>query len=148
MAPYLLFPTNHEDSEAFLLGVMSSVIFDWYARKFLEVGTNFHLLNAFPIPRGNPDWVRNRMVNLAGRLAARDVNYGPWAEAVGVPVGTLLEEKEREAAVFELDSLVALSYGLERGQVEHIFETFHRGWDYGPRLAKVLEFYDSWKEKE
>jgi hypothetical protein len=27
--------------------------------------------------------------------------------------------------------------------VIHIFETFHRGWDFQPRLTKVLEFFDA-----
>jgi hypothetical protein len=32
-----------------------------------------------------------------------------------------------------------------REQVEHIFATFHRGWDYADRLARVLAHYDRWE---
>jgi hypothetical protein len=134
--------------EAYLLGILCSIPFDWYARRFIETAVNFHLLNAWPIAGAQRAVLVHRIVELSGTLAAVDNRYENWAESIGVPVGALLEEKEREAAVCELDALVSLSYGLERDQVEHIFETFHRGWDYGPRLAKVLEFYDSWKEKE
>ena len=28
-------------------------------------------------------------------------------------------------------------------QLEHVFATYHRGWDYKPRLAKVLEYFDA-----
>jgi hypothetical protein len=42
----------------------------------------------------------------------------------------------------ELDALVSHLYGLTRDQVAHIFATFHRGWDYKPRLDAVLEHFD------
>lgn len=89
----------------------------------------------------------DRIVFLSGSLAAENPEFEDWAVAVGVPVGTLKEEDERNEAIYELDALVALAYGLDRAQVEHIFETFHRGWDYQPRLTHVLEFYDQWKGK-
>ncbi len=147
MAPYLLIPRNQGPLEAFLVGVMSSRPFDWYSRKFLEVGTNFHFLNAFPVPIYSEIPFGQRMVDLAGRLATIDERYADWADAIGVPVGTLLDPIERESAIFELDALVSIAYGLEREHVQHIFETFHRGWDYAPRLSRVLEFYDEWKDR-
>jgi len=42
----------------------------------------------------------------------------------------------------ELDALAAHLYELSRAQVEHIFATFHRGWDYQPRLDAVLAHFD------
>ena len=50
----------------------------------------------------------------------------------------------KDDLIAELDALVAHLYGLGRSDVEHIFATFHRGWDYGPRLAAVLAHYDRW----
>src|SRR5262249_54292572 len=35
-APFLLFPTGSASDEAFLLGIMCSIPFDWYARRFVE----------------------------------------------------------------------------------------------------------------
>ena len=133
--------------EALLVGTLSSIPLDWYARKFVESSLMTHLLHALPIPEFKDSSIESRTVHLAGSLAAVDSQYSHWANAVGVQVGTLTDPKEREHAIFELDALVSLAYGLERSQVEHIFETFHRGWDYAPRLAKVLEFYDEWKAK-
>ena len=59
--------------------------------------------------------------------------------------------RERELNSFthlraELDAVVALLYGLSRAQAEHVFATFHRGWDYGDRLQQVLAHYDRWTE--
>lgn len=144
-APYLLVPPNHGKQEAFLLAILSSIALDWYARKFIESKVMNHFLNAFPIPEMTQSDETNRIVFLSGSLAAENSEFEDWAAAVGVPVGTLTEEGERNEAIYELDALVALAYGLDREQVEHIFETFHRGWDYQPRLTRVLEFYDQWR---
>jgi len=75
-------------------------------------------------------------------LASRDDRFSAWADAVGVPIATVsaVEQDDLEA---ELDALVSRLYGLSRGQVEHVFATFHRGWDYGPRLEKVLGYFDA-----
>ena len=61
---------------------------------------------------------------------------------MGVRVGSVKNEDEKDALIAELDALVAHLYGLSRSQVEHVFKTFHRGWDYSSRLAQVLAFYD------
>ncbi len=57
---------------------------------------------------------------------------------VGVPIGSVKSREERDALEAETDALVAQLYGLSRVQLVHVFATFHRGWDYGPRLASVL----------
>ena len=50
--------------------------------------------------------------------------------------------------IAELDALAASLYGLSEKQVAHIFETFHEGWDYEERLAKVSKHFKFWKQKE
>ena len=50
-APYLLWPKGDERDQAYLLGVLSSIPLDWYARRVVETHVNFHLFNAFPVPR-------------------------------------------------------------------------------------------------
>jgi hypothetical protein len=120
---------------------------DWYARRFVETSVNFHILNAFPIPRpgrDNPLW--RRVVQLAGRLACPDDRFAEWAEAVGVECGPI-PEPEKEAIIFELDAVVAHLYGLTEAHVRHIFETFHEGWDYQGRLDAVLRFYRQWESR-
>lgn len=142
-SPYLLVRGGTVKDEAFLLAVMCSIPFDWYARRYVELNYNFHIVNRSPIPAAQISDVRyNRAVAIAGRLAAVDERFSDWAKAVGVEVGSVKTGSEKEALIAELDALVAHLYGLNREQVEHIFKTFHRGWDYKPRLLQVLQFYD------
>ena len=56
-------------------------------------------------------------------------------------------QAEKDELIAELDALVSLLYGLSEDQVEHVFATFHRGWDYEPRLQTVLKHYRAWKDK-
>ena len=37
--------------EAYLLGVLSSIPLDWYARRYVELNLAYGLLSSFPIPR-------------------------------------------------------------------------------------------------
>jgi hypothetical protein len=142
-APYLLRRGGSEVDEAFLLGVMSSIPFDWYARKVVELHLKLYILDSIPVPRPVPiDSRRKRIVTLAGRLAARDERYADWAHAIGVPVGTVTTPQERATMEVEIDALVAHLYGLSRTQIIHVFATFHRGWVFRPRLDAVLAYFD------
>ena len=143
-APCFLWPRGDEKDEAFLLGALCSIPLDWYARRFVEISMNFFIINPFPIPRPprtNPLW--QRTVALAGRLAAVDDRYAEWAAAVGVEHGPVPPD-EKDAMIHELDALAAHLYRLDRGQLTHVFETFHEGWDHRPRLDAVLVHYDAW----
>jgi len=146
-APYFLWPAGDEKDQAFLLGVLCSLSLDWYARRFVEVSLNYHVLNPFPVPRPdrkNPLW--QRTVALAGRLACPDKRYRKWADAVGVECGPLRED-EKEDMIHELDGVVAHLYGLSESQLAHIFETFHEGWDYADRLKATLKHFRAWEKK-
>jgi len=146
-APYFLWPRGDEKDEAYLLGVLASIPLDWYARRFIETHANYHILNSFPIPRpGRDSELRERVVQISGRLAAKDGRYADWANAVNVSYGPLDEEDELEK-IYELDALVAHLYGLTRKQIEVIFDTFHDGWDYEERLERVLDYYVSWADR-
>jgi len=142
-APYLLRFSGSERDEAFILGILSSIPLDWYARRYVELGVNFHIFNRLPIPNvlAN-DYRRERIIKLAGELAAVDERFENWAGTVGVGVGTIKAEADKEAHIAEIDALASHMYGLTRPQVEHVFTTFQFGSDYSSRLARVLAFYD------
>ena len=149
MAPTLLTLQGGPVEEAFLLGVMSSIPFDWAARRWVELHLKYNILNTLPVPQFDADSLAGRrVVDISGRLAAVDDRYTDWALEVGVPVGSVSTSIEKEDLIAELDALVSLLYGLGEDQVEHVFATFHRGWKYEPRLEAVLRHYQTWKGKE
>jgi len=143
----VMMPRGDKKDEAFLLGVLSSIPLDWYARRFVELNFNFYLFKPLPIPRAdrsNRLW--QRVVELSGRLACPDDRYAEWAKAVGVSYGSL-EPDEKQDKIYELDAVVAHLYGLNEPQLTHIFETFHEGWNYKDRLSRVLKYFHSWSER-
>ena len=134
--------------EAFLLGVLCSVPFDWCARRWVELHLTFGVLNRLPVPwPGAGSLPGTRVREIAGKLAAVDVRYAEWAAEVGVPVGSVTTQGEKDDLIAELDAVVSLLYGLSEEQVKHIFATFHRGWDYEARLDSVMAHYAAWKDK-
>lgn len=141
-APYLLWPQGDERDEAYLLGVLSSMPLDWYARRVVEISVNFHIFNGLPVPRPDrDDPLRRRVEKIAGRLAAVDERYAEWAEAVGVEVASVRDEAERDDLIAELDAAVALLYELDESDLRVVYATFHEGADYSARLAAVTEHH-------
>lgn len=149
-APYLLWPKGSVRDEAFLLGILSSMILDWYARCIVELHLNFHILNNFPIPDadiGN-DPVAVRVVEIAGRLAAVDERYADWAAEVGVEAGSVPDEATKQDLICELDACVAHLYGLDESDLAVVYETFHERADYSERRAAVLEHFRRWEREQ
>jgi len=144
-APYLFRAKGSPIAEAFLLGVLSSIPLDWYVRKYVETGMNFHVVNGLPVPEMAEDPIRLRVATISGRLAAVDERYSLWADAIGVPINSVRTQTEKNDLIAELDALVSLLYGLNADQVEHVFATFHRGWEYETRLEAVLKHYETWR---
>jgi hypothetical protein len=146
-APLLVTRAGGALAEAFMIGVLSSVPFDWAARRWVELHLTFELLNMLPVPEYVPgSTLSDRVVNVAGRLAAVDDRYRTWASEVGVEAGSANTEPAKSELIAELDALVSLLYGLTQTQVEHVFVTFHRGGNYTARLERVLEYYEQWKD--
>ncbi|MCY3851347.1 MAG: hypothetical protein OXF75_11185 [Acidimicrobiaceae bacterium] len=141
-APYLLWPKGTPTDEAFLLGVLSSMVLDWYARCVVELHLNFHILNNLPIPdpgAGHP--IRDRVAEIAARLAACDDRYTGWAEEVGVPVGSANDEAAKYDLICELDACVAHLYGLDEDDLAVIYDTFSENVDYTDHHAAVLTHF-------
>jgi hypothetical protein len=123
-APSLLFPKGDEADEAYVLGVMSSIPFDWVARRRVETHVNFFILEALPLPRPDrQDPWRRRIIELAGRLASPDERFSSFAESVGVDQGPL-DQTSRQDLIAELDAVVARLYGLTEEDLELIFSDF------------------------
>lgn len=83
-------------------------------------------------------------MELAGRLACPDDRFIDWAQEVGVTCGPL-DNNDKTDMIHELDAVVASLYDLSETQLIHIFETFHKGWDYKDRLDSVLQHFQNWE---
>ena len=143
--PFFIWPRGVAPDHAYLLGVLSSLTLDWYARCFVETQLDFFIVNPFPIPRPEGEsTLRSRAIALAGRLASPDDRFSDWAGQVGVDCGPL-DPEEKQDHVRELDAVVAHLYGLTESQLVHIFETFHEGWDHEERLRATLHHFRAWQ---
>ncbi len=144
-APYILWPCCDEEDEAFLIGVMSSLPLDWYARLFVVLHVSFFIVNPFPVPRPPKEsQLRRRVIALAGRLASPDDRFADWAGRVGVACGPM-DTDEKHDHIQELDAVVAHLYGLSEMQLAHIFETFHEAWDHEELLRATLKHFRAWQ---
>ncbi|MDE2977795.1 MAG: hypothetical protein OXU63_09790 [Acidobacteriota bacterium] len=157
--PYILWPSGSETDAAYLLGVLSSMILDWFARRIVELNLNFHIFNSLPIPRpelddpdpGSPGIrLRTRVIHIAGRLATAEPDhpgFREWAAAVGVEAGSIGSEAEKNDLIEELDAVVALLYGLDDADLRVIYGTFHTGADYSERRRRVIGHCREWRER-
>jgi hypothetical protein len=135
-------------ADAYLTGVISSIIFDWYARRLTELSVSLDMLRTSPIPLLDlQSKINLRIIELSVSLFASDERYSKWVDGFDGLMIEAIEAETRPKAFAELDALVAHLYQLSKKEVITIFETFHRGWDYKSRLETVLVFYDEWKDK-
>ncbi|MCQ3813089.1 MAG: hypothetical protein OXB92_03810 [Acidimicrobiaceae bacterium] len=138
-APYLLRTEGTSCDEAYVIGVLCSMPYDWQARRTVELHMTFEQFGQLSIPdpgTGHP--VRDRVVEIAGRLAAADERFAEWAAEVGVPVGSANDETVKQDLICELDACVAHLYGLDENDLAVIYETFSETVDYTYRHAAVL----------
>ncbi len=141
-APYLLRTNGVTTDEAYVLGVLSAMPFDWQTRRTVELHMTFEQINQLSIPdpgEGHP--VRDRVTEIAGRLAAVDERFAEWAAEVGVPVGSANDEAVKQDLICELDACVAHLYGLDEDDLAVIYDTFSKTVDYSERHAAVLTHF-------
>jgi hypothetical protein len=148
-APTIVIRRGGPQGEAFVLGVMSSVPFDWLSKRFIELNFTFEVLADMSMPYGKfGSPLADRCVEIAGTLAAIDERYATWASQVGVPVAGVVDEHQKTELIAELDAVVGRLFELTREQICHLYESFHRGWDYGARLERVLVYFDQLEQND
>ena len=127
---------------------MSSIPFDWYARLWVEANFTATIVRPFPVPgRSITSPEGRRLIELAAGQFAGDERFISWSKRVGTVDESQVNDQTKSTALAEIDALASLLYKLEWRDVEVIFETFHRGWDYSERLAAVKIHYDAWKAR-
>ena len=146
-APLLVFREGTKHDEAYLLGILSSTILDWQMRRWVEKNVTFGIFGRLTIPVGtDAPAQKERVAEIAGRLAAVDDRYREWADAVGVPVGSVGSASEKSGLLAELDAVAAHLYGLDSTDLEVIWETFHTTNDHLPNLETVKSYFEEWQQ--
>ena len=143
-APYLFQLAGSTSDEAYLLGVLCSMPCDWQARRTVELVMSFEQIRLLTVPdpgEGHP--LRDRVVEIAGRLAAVDERFADWAAAVGVLVGSANDADTKADLIAELDACVAHLYGLDSDDLAVLYSTFDakRPDRYAEHHARVLVHY-------
>jgi hypothetical protein len=146
-APVLVFAKGTKADVAYVLGILSSRICDWYSRRWVEVHLTFSVFNCIACPRVSAETpLYKELVSSAGRLACPDKRFAKWAKAVGVEHGPLNPD-EKQTLIDRVDAVAALLYGLSEEELETIFETFYEDWDWKPEYNRVLAEYRRLKAK-
>lgn len=148
-APYLFQTAGSVRDEAYLLGVLCSMPCDWQSRRTVELVMSFEQVRLLTVPDpGEGDPARDRVVEIAGRLAAADERFAEWAAEVGVPVGSADDPVVKADLIAELDACVAHLYGLDEDDLAVIYSTFDakRPDRYAEHHAKVLAHFRHWSE--
>ena len=141
-APVLHNRTGGVLQEAYLLGVMSSLPFDWVARRWVELNVTFEILYNLPVPAfdsQNPD-VR-RIATISASLIPDKALHALWLDELsqsGIEI-SFDSEIQESSLLAELDGRVANLYGLSKVQLSRLFATFHRGWQDSSRLQGALK---------
>ncbi|MGH2878888.1 MAG: Eco57I restriction-modification methylase domain-containing protein [Solirubrobacteraceae bacterium] len=121
-APYLLFVDDDPTAEALCLAILNSLVFDWQARRFVEIHLNFFVLESLNVPRIDGATVTALSVD-AARLSCIDERFADFAKATGVECGPL-PEHEREALRADIDARVARAWDLTKNELEVVFSDF------------------------
>jgi hypothetical protein len=146
-AYYLFLAKPDPAAEGYLLGILSSIPFDWFARRSVERHATIEFINGAPVPVWDPTTPLHRRIGeIAGRLAAVDERFQTWAGTIGVEIASVTSNADRETLLCELDAVVALAYGLSEHDMTTIFGTFQHGWNYQARLTGVLAQYRAWQQ--
>ena len=136
-APYLRRDHGTCRDEAYILGILSSMVFDWQVRRTVELNMTFTHLSQAAVPdpgMGHP--IRDRVATIAANLAACDERFSEWASDTGTAVRKVPDD-ERDLLLAELDACVALLYGLDENDVAVIFDTFGRPGQWDERRDAV-----------
>jgi hypothetical protein len=145
ISPYVFTLPGHEREEAFLLGTLCSIPFDFYARKFIETAVDIHFMSAFPIPMGFDSLPGKKLIENVYNLVPKETAYEPWRNSLLVSIGEVQNSENSDEIIIENDALVAILFGLNEKELGYIFDNFQRGWDSENRKQQTLESFRHWK---
>jgi len=141
-APYLVFVAGENSLQAYSLGILNSLVFDWQARRIVETNMNFFILDllCFPVDESRLGQVAER----AARLSCQDDRFADFAKEAGVQCGPL-GAAGRQRLRAEIDALVAHGYGLTEEDLEFVFTDFTTDAVPTEYRALVLQCFEALK---
>lgn len=148
ISPYVFTLPGHEREEAYLLGTLCSIPFDFYARKFIETAVDIHFMQAFPIPLGIDSIQGRRLIENVYHLVPDELAYKTWRNSLLISSDEVQDAQSIEELIIENDALVAILFGLSEVELKYIFDNFQRGWDSEVRKQRTLVFFKHWKDKK
>lgn len=140
-APVLICNGGGDKEVAYRLAIMSSLTFDWLARRRVERNMNFFILNALPVPRvGLADARAVRAMKIAASLACVDKRYSTFAKNCGIIVGSAKGSSKQDRLLAELDALVASLYDLDVNDMRIVLSDFSVASVSEDRRSTTLQF--------
>lgn len=140
-APYLIFAEWSAFAQAYVLGVMNSLPFDWLSRRYVETNLNYFILNMLTFPLAeDTDW--ERIGKLAARLSCLDGRFTEFALEAQVEYGPLTAVQFNDMRA-EIDALVACAYELTEDELVFIFRDFTENAVSPAYRNLVLEKFES-----
>ena len=121
-APYLVFSEWGVLAQAYVLGVMNSLPFDWMSRRYVETNLNYFILNMLALPLTESKlW--QEVGGRAARLSCVDERFAEFATESEAEFGPLGDAR-RDDLRADIDALLARLYELTEDELRFIFTDF------------------------
>ena len=132
-----IFSHDYDLKNAYLLGILNSMTFDFLARPRIRLHAA-PIIQNLPIPRGI---FENEIATLAARLSVGHTSFKKFAASLGIE-NILLSPRDRIHALAEMDSLVAYAYGVNSNEYQMILDSFTFGDDPALLTSAKIDLTD------
>jgi hypothetical protein len=122
---------------SYLVGLLNSMVFDFLLRTRNTMNVSFFYVYQTPVPASLDNEDAEQSAKTSARLSSVDDRFKDFASALGVECGPLTM-KERVELTAKLNALIAKDYGLTRGQLEVILQSFE-GFEEDKDLINMKE---------
>jgi hypothetical protein len=138
---YIFFKKGGKVAEGFILGVMSSFIFDWQLRQVIETNFNKFIFNNLTVPDVS-DEIYEEISKISLTLSFKNKFLQPWLNDYKQFIyEDKLDSSTDHDFKCRLEALVAKGYGLNEDEIKYIFLNFHPTSDHTNMLKDIIKHY-------
>lgn len=127
---------NYESMVTYLAGITNSFVFDFLVRTRISTNVCFFVLKQTPIPLP-VDKNSRAIIDCSARLSSTDSRFEKFASQLGFEFGPLTMTDRIEISA-KLNALVAISYKLNRKQLQTILNSFS-GFEEDDKIVHMKE---------